>query len=84
MTRLLGRPEHKYGYVERGELAPLGTEVLAPIARILRLSDREWEALVLYATGLPPAYALDPRVGRAVPRPWERVRRGPSGCRAGG
>jgi hypothetical protein len=76
MTRLLGWPEHKYGYVERGRLANLGTEVLAPIARILRLSEHEWEALVLYATGLPPAYPLDPRVGTAVPQPWERVLRG--------
>lgn len=75
MTRLLGWPEHKYGYVERGKLATLSTEVLDPIARILRLSDHEWEALVLYATGLPPAYPLDPRLGTAVPRPWERVLR---------
>lgn len=76
MTRLLGWPEHKYGYVERGRLAAIGAELLEPIARILRLSDHEWEALVLYATGLPPAYRLDPQLGRAVPRPWERVLRG--------
>lgn len=73
MTQLLGWPEHKYGYVERGKLATIGTEVLAPIARILHLSDHEWEALVLYATGLPPEFRLDPQLGTAVPRPWERV-----------
>jgi hypothetical protein len=73
MTRLLGWPEHKYGYVERGKLANIGPEVLAPIARILHLSDHEWEALVLYATGLPPAFRLDPELGTSVPRPWERV-----------
>jgi hypothetical protein len=73
MTRLLGWPEHKYGYVERGRLANLDAEVLAPIARILHLSDHEWEALVLYATGLPPAFRLDPLLGTSVPRPWERV-----------
>jgi len=32
--------------------------------------------VVFYATGLPPAYPLDPRLGTAVPRPWERVLRG--------
>lgn len=73
MTRLLGWPEHKYGYVERGKLANIGADVLAPIARILHLSDHEWEALVLYATGLPPAFRLDPELGTAVPRPWQRV-----------
>lgn len=78
MTRLLGWPEHKYGYVERGKLAAISTELLEPIARTLRLGDHEWEALVLYATGAPPAYPLDPRVGRAVPRAWERVL---AGCR---
>ncbi|MFG1811719.1 hypothetical protein [Streptomyces sp. NPDC049040] len=76
MTRLLGWPEHKYGYVERGRLAAIETELLEPIARILHLSDHEWEALVLYATGVPPAYRLDPQLGRAVPSPWERVLRG--------
>ncbi|NUP37994.1 MAG: helix-turn-helix domain-containing protein [Streptomyces sp.] len=76
MTRLLGWPEHKYGYVERGRLAAIETQLLEPIARILHLSDHEWEALVLYATGLPPAYRLDPQLGRAVPRPWERVLHG--------
>lgn len=73
MTRLLGWPDHKYGYVERGRLAAIEAELLEPVARILHLSDHEWEALVLYATGLPPAYRLDPRLGRAVPGPWERV-----------
>jgi hypothetical protein len=73
MTRLLGWPEHKYGYVERGKLATIDTEVLAPIARSLHLSDHEWEALVLYATGMPPAFRLDPRSGVTVPQPWERV-----------
>ncbi|CAG7641998.1 MmyB family transcriptional regulator [Actinacidiphila bryophytorum] len=76
MTRLLGWPEHKYGYVERGRLAVIETELLEPIARILHLSDHEWEALVLYATGVPPAYRLDPQLGRAVPSPWERVLHG--------
>jgi hypothetical protein len=76
MTRLLGWPEHKYGYVERGRLASIETELLEPIARILHLSDHEWEALVLYATGLPPAYRLDPQLGRSVPSAWERVLRG--------
>ncbi len=76
MTRLLGWPDHKYGYVERGRLAVIETELLEPIARILHLSDHEWEALVLYATGLPPAYRLDPQLGRAVPRAWEQVLRG--------
>ncbi|MFI0744494.1 XRE family transcriptional regulator [Streptomyces sp. NPDC021224] len=76
MTRLLGWPEHKYGYVERGRLAAIEAELLEPVARILRLSDHEWEALVLYATGVPPAYRLDPELGRAVPSPWERVLRG--------
>ena len=75
MTLLLGWPEHKYGYVERGRLAHIGTDVLAPIARILHLSDHEWEAVVLYATGLLPARPLDPRPGTAVPQPWERVLR---------
>jgi MmyB-like transcription regulator ligand binding domain len=78
MTRLLGWPEHKYGYVERGKLANIGAEVLDPIARILHLTDHEWEALVLYATGTPPAYPLDPRLGMAVPQPWQRVL---AGCR---
>lgn len=73
MTRLLGWPEHKYGYVERGKLASIGTDVLDPIARILHLTEHEWEALVLYATGTPPSYPLDPRLGTAVPRPWQRV-----------
>lgn len=73
MTRLLGWPEHKYGYVERGKLATIGTDVLDPIARILHLTDHEWEALVLYATGSPPAYPLDPKLGTAVPEPWRRV-----------
>jgi hypothetical protein len=73
MTRLLGWPEHKYGYVERGKLANIGADVLAPVARILHLSDHEWEALVLYATGVPPAFRLDPELGTAVPRPWQRV-----------
>jgi hypothetical protein len=76
MTRLLGWPDHKYGYLERGKLARIGTDLLAPIARILHLDDHEWEAVVVYATGLPPAYPLDPRLGTAVPRPWERVLRG--------
>ncbi|MEE4546527.1 transcriptional regulator [Streptomyces sp. V4-01] len=75
MTRLLGWPDHKYGYLERGKLARIGTDLLAPIARILHLDDHEWEAVVFYATGLPPAYPLDPRLGTAVPRPWERVLR---------
>ncbi|MBY8879778.1 MmyB family transcriptional regulator [Actinacidiphila acidipaludis] len=75
MTRLLGWPEHKYGYVERGRLAHIGPDVLAPIARILHLSEHEWEAVVLYATGLLPAHPLDPRPGTAVPWPWERVLR---------
>ncbi|WP_103885449.1 MmyB family transcriptional regulator [Actinacidiphila yanglinensis] len=73
MTRLLGWPEHKYGYVERGRLATIDAEVLEPIARTLRLTEQEWEALVLYATGAPPAFPLDPEVGRVVPRPWRRV-----------
>jgi hypothetical protein len=76
MTRLLGWPDHKYGYVERGQLATIGTELLAPIARILHLDDHEWEAVVLYATGLRPEYPLDARLGTAVPRSWERVLRG--------
>lgn len=78
MTRLLGWPEHKYGYVERGKLATIGTDILDPIARILHLTDHEWDALVLYATGSPPAYPLDPRLGTAVPQPWQRVL---AGCR---
>jgi hypothetical protein len=73
MTRLLGWPEHKYGYVERGTLATIDGDVLEPIARILHLTEPEWEALVLYATGAPPASPLDPRVGRALPQPWQRV-----------
>ncbi len=73
MTRLLGWPEHKYGYVERGRLATIDTGLLEPIARILRLTEQEWEALVFYATGAPPAFPLDPEVGRSVPRPWRRV-----------
>ncbi|MFJ2958422.1 helix-turn-helix transcriptional regulator [Streptomyces sp. NBC_00669] len=73
MTRLLGWPEHKYGYVERGRLAVIDTEILEPIARILCLTEQEWESLVLYATGTPPAFPLDPQVGRSVPRPWRRV-----------
>jgi len=73
MTQLLGWPEHKYGYVERGKLANITPEVLEPVARILHLSDHEWEALVLYATGVPPAFRLDPELGTAVPQPWVRV-----------
>ncbi|BBA98146.1 hypothetical protein RVR_4217 [Actinacidiphila reveromycinica] len=73
MTRLLGWPEHKYGYVERGRLAVIDTGLLEPIARILRLTEQEWEALVFYATGAPPPFPLDPEVGRSVPRPWRRV-----------
>ncbi|SEO50015.1 MmyB family transcriptional regulator [Actinacidiphila rubida] len=76
MTRLLGWPDHKYGYVERGRLAHIGTDELAPIARILHLSEHEWEAVVLYATGLLPAHPLDPRPpGAPVPAQWERVLR---------
>lgn len=75
MTHLLGWPEHKYGYVERGRLAHIGTDVLAPIARILKLSEHEWEMAVLYATGLLPARPLDPRPGTQVPSAWERVLR---------
>lgn len=76
MTILLGWAEHKYGYVERGRLVQIDVELLEPIARILHLSEHEWEALVLYATGAPPAFPLDPRRGNAVPRPWERALRG--------
>lgn len=75
MTQLLGWPEHKYGYVERGRLAHIGTDMLAPVARILHLSEHEWEMAVLYATGLLPAGPLDPRPGTEVPQPWERVLR---------
>ncbi|EDY49227.1 transcriptional regulator [Streptomyces clavuligerus] len=64
--------ERTYGDLERGESRP-GPEFLDNVASVLRMDEREREALYVYALGHEPPASLDPAAGTTVAPAWQRA-----------
>ncbi|MFI1970569.1 helix-turn-helix domain-containing protein [Streptomyces cinnamoneus] len=71
MDQLTHRSPGTYGRLERGFLENPSPEYLHAIARILRLSEQEWEVLCGYARGERPPFPLAKDPG--VPQVWADV-----------
>ncbi|MFD7263735.1 helix-turn-helix domain-containing protein [Streptomyces sp. NPDC059874] len=73
MDSLLTRTPGTYNRFENGQLASPGSDLLAAVARTLRLDEQEWVFLWLITRKENPPHALHGSSGTSLTGAWQRI-----------
>ncbi|MCC3766459.1 helix-turn-helix domain-containing protein [Streptomyces sp. UNOC14_S4] len=70
IDQLLYHSKGTYHRLENGRMPNPSIDLLAGVARLLRLTEVEWAALCRYAADRHPPFPIRPNSGREVPADW--------------